>query len=1200
MVGYGDDRGIVPLAMQELFRRISANKDPNTKYMVEASMMEIYNEKVRDLFNPASDKGQGLKVRDHPQTGPYVEGLSHNLVSTYTEIQRLMDEGTAVRTVAATQMNATSSRAHTVFQITFTTTVHDVETNKDMTRTSRINLVDLAGSERVSKTGATGDQLKEGIGINKSLTALGDCIEKLARKANRKKGDKEVHIPYRNSSLTWLLKESLGGNAKTIMIAAISPSDDNYDESLSTLRYADRAKQIKNSAVVNEDENAKIIRQLKEEINRLKQQLTGGGVVSVGGAAGGSAGGDLAEQERAEFLELKEKMRQNEEIMQRMNMSWEEKLKESEEAAKVRALTLGVDSIEDKKKKVPHMVNLHRDRLMSECLHYFFPQNTTIRLCTKAITPPPTSDDIILQGLQIKTDHARAQNDQNNVILNPSEGARCFVNGKLIKEPTILGHNDRIILGAHLVFRFIMPNHASDDNAAFDWEYAQKELTASTAAMLSAADPVEEEQKRARELEGKLQEEKMKKLEAEIALERERAAVEHKKREEEYAVKMAEMARKKEEELLLTMKKIEQVKQKEAAEILKKQLEEREKQLEAERIKAQELHNKDLQQQLKKQQELEAQLNKQREETVKLQKKHTVEKRDQQLLEENLMHTIPLVNEANAICTELQQSLRFNIKLQAKRSLDSHSAFTERTDILIRVVNLDDEVEVLWTVDELSEHLFEMREIYNNYLQSAQIVIPQDNEQNPFYIKPQGAQQIGSVRIYLQPVYHLLSISETLPIIDYRGESKGQLQIKLLPIPPDIERQNYASMSEEEVIFDEDDISQLKGESIKLKFEIIKAQGLPQKFSKNCNCSYQFFADSREFSTQDEGNNAQISINPAFNYSRIIEIDVVEEELIDFVQNGILEVAIYAEQYVPGEKIAEIPANLKLNGMEKALAEQEAAISTAGGAISYRESQLEEVIRQISHVVAPEIAEHPEELTQRPQLIVEQVKNIVTDRKDLKKRTESATLELNQAKLEHQSAETKVKQLTEKLSQSQQSSPRDEIKAPAQKITINKQKSSVPVNSTENSALTEELERTKRELEQVRAKTAELTALNERLQGLEELLQRKEKEKQGEIERIKADYEKKIEEAKRKGQEEAERKYLANTGAINSSNNNNNNNNNNQERTSKVKNNNGSSSTVTNTVTSSAANPSQSKVRDGSSAPPPTTTQSSSKVCTIQ
>jgi kinesin family protein 1 len=146
MVGYGEDRGIVPQAMEEMFNRIARNTDPNIKYLVEASMMEIYNEKVRDLFNPDPSAGgiAGLKVRDNPQTGPYVEDLSRSVITSFKEFDHLLAEGNSIRTVAATQMNSTSSRAHTVFQIVFTTTTHDEETNKSSAKTSKINLVDLA------------------------------------------------------------------------------------------------------------------------------------------------------------------------------------------------------------------------------------------------------------------------------------------------------------------------------------------------------------------------------------------------------------------------------------------------------------------------------------------------------------------------------------------------------------------------------------------------------------------------------------------------------------------------------------------------------------------------------------------------------------------------------------------------------------------------------------------------------------------------------------------------------------------------------------------------------------------------------------------------------------------------------------------------------------------------------------------------
>jgi kinesin family protein 1 len=227
-----------------------------------------YNERVRDLFHP--DNSASLRVRDHPQTGPYVEGLSRVLVQNSDQFSKLLLEGTCARSVAATQMNATSSRAHTIFLIMLTITTHDPISGQSGVKTSKINLVDLAGSERLAKvrltlrtnikgqpwlglfrfrefcisqashaflsaltfvfllisalslqTGASGQQRKEGIGINKSLTTLGQCISQLCVKSQTKKGGKDVHVPYRDSVLTWLLKESLGGNAKTIMIAAI-------------------------------------------------------------------------------------------------------------------------------------------------------------------------------------------------------------------------------------------------------------------------------------------------------------------------------------------------------------------------------------------------------------------------------------------------------------------------------------------------------------------------------------------------------------------------------------------------------------------------------------------------------------------------------------------------------------------------------------------------------------------------------------------------------------------------------------------------------------------------------------------------------------------------------------------------------------------------------------------------------------------
>ncbi|XP_026010222.1 kinesin-like protein KIF1B isoform X2 [Astatotilapia calliptera] len=276
--------GIIPMLCEDLFEKI--NEDGNKEelsYSVEVSYMEIYCERVRDLLNP-KNKGN-LRVREHPLLGPYVEDLSKLAVTSYTDIADLMDAGNKARTVAATNMNETSSRSHAVFTIVFTQRKHDSETDLSTEKVSKISLVDLAGSERADSTGAKGTRLKEGANINKSLTTLGKVISALAEVDNctskSKKKKKSDFIPYRDSVLTWLLRENLGGNSRTAMVAALSPADINYDETLSTLRYADRAKNIKCNAVINEDPNNKLVRDLKDEVARLKELLRAQGLGDI-------------------------------------------------------------------------------------------------------------------------------------------------------------------------------------------------------------------------------------------------------------------------------------------------------------------------------------------------------------------------------------------------------------------------------------------------------------------------------------------------------------------------------------------------------------------------------------------------------------------------------------------------------------------------------------------------------------------------------------------------------------------------------------------------------------------------------------------------------------------------------------------------------------------------------------------------------
>ena len=262
MMGTPDQPGLIPRTCEDLFERIAQahQETPNISYNVRVSYFEVYNEHVRDLLMPVNPAQPPyyLKIRESPVEGPYVKDLTEVPVRNIGEILRYMRVGDASRTTASTKMNDTSSRSHAVFTIMLKQIHHDMETDETTERSSRIRLVDLAGSERAKSTEATGQRLREGSNINKSLTTLGRVIAALADPKQqppgtpRKRGQpRDAVVPYRDSILTWLLKDSLGGNSKTAMIACIAPSD--YDETLSTLRYADQAKRIRTRAVVNQD-----------------------------------------------------------------------------------------------------------------------------------------------------------------------------------------------------------------------------------------------------------------------------------------------------------------------------------------------------------------------------------------------------------------------------------------------------------------------------------------------------------------------------------------------------------------------------------------------------------------------------------------------------------------------------------------------------------------------------------------------------------------------------------------------------------------------------------------------------------------------------------------------------------------------------------------------------------------------------------
>ncbi|DBA04396.1 TPA: hypothetical protein N0F65_009992 [Lagenidium giganteum] len=268
-------RGVIPHSFDHIFENINA--DANKEYMVRVSYLEIYNEDIRDLLGDDSKKK--LDLKESVDGTVYVKDLTEVVVSDVDSMNKVMMRGFKNRTVGSTLMNEGSSRSHSIFTVVVESSQR-IE-NEDHFRAGKLNLVDLAGSERQSKTGATGNRLKEGCKINLSLSALGNVISALV-------DGKGKHIPYRDSKLTRLLQDSLGGNTKTLMVAAVSPADYNYDETLSTLRYANRAKNIKNKPIVNEDPKDAKLREYKEEIDRLKKLLE---KQSRGGGGSDSASG---------------------------------------------------------------------------------------------------------------------------------------------------------------------------------------------------------------------------------------------------------------------------------------------------------------------------------------------------------------------------------------------------------------------------------------------------------------------------------------------------------------------------------------------------------------------------------------------------------------------------------------------------------------------------------------------------------------------------------------------------------------------------------------------------------------------------------------------------------------------------------------------------------------------------------------------
>uniref|UniRef100_A0A8C0C8D8 Kinesin-like protein 6 n=1 Tax=Balaenoptera musculus TaxID=9771 RepID=A0A8C0C8D8_BALMU len=428
MIGFGANKGIIPNVCEELFQAIE-NREKNQEYQVTFSMLEIYNEQVRDLLSKTKKPG-GLKVREDQQLGFYVDGLKSVPCENYAQIERLMEQGTKIRTTASTNMNTSSSRSHMVITIQF----KQVFLDRDLSKQSSINLVDLAGSERQKSSGSEGDRLREGSRVNLSLTNLGNVISALADGAM---GKKVLHIPYRDSVLTKLLQSALGGNSRTTLIAAISPADICYEETLSTLRYAERAKKIRNKAVVN---TSTLMRESRAENNKL---LLGRGNSRMAGKPS---------QELARVQAR------------------------SQEAGSGREEGRGRGQAQEQQmmKTFPHLLNVNEDPQLTGVLKYFIEAGS----CDAG---QAASNAITLQGLGISDKHASFTNSDGKVTVTPHGKCKVIVNGVPITTKTKLQHLDRLILGSNSAYLYIgFPSErGSEDLSRFDYDFFQLERAAS-------------------------------------------------------------------------------------------------------------------------------------------------------------------------------------------------------------------------------------------------------------------------------------------------------------------------------------------------------------------------------------------------------------------------------------------------------------------------------------------------------------------------------------------------------------------------------------------------------------------------------------------------------------------------------------------------------------------------------------------------
>uniref|UniRef100_A0A669CLR4 Kinesin family member 13A n=1 Tax=Oreochromis niloticus TaxID=8128 RepID=A0A669CLR4_ORENI len=851
MMGNGEQPGLIPRLCCSLFERVHRETNEGHSFKVEVSYMEIYNEKVRDLLDPKGSR-QSLKVREHKVFGPYVDGLSQLAVTSFEDIEVLMSEGNKSRTVAATNMNEESSRSHAVFSIIVTQTLYDLQSGNSGEKVSKMSLVDLAGSERVSKTGAAGERLKEGSNINKSLTTLGCVISALADQSAGK--GKAKFVPYRDSVLTWLLKDNLGGNSKTAMIATVSPAADNYEETLSTLRYADRAKRIVNHAVVNEDPNARIIRELREEVEKLKVQLS--------------------QAESMKAPELKEKLQESEKLIQEMTVTWEEKLRKTEEIATERQKQLesmGI-SLETSGIKVGEdkcfLVNLNADPALNELLVYYLKEHTRVGA--------DTSQDIQLFGIGIQPEHCVLELcPDGDVTLMPIGNARTCVNGTMIDSLVHLWHGDRILWGNNHFFRINLPKRKRRDRL--------KEL--------ERASPRESF------------------VEADIETASEASS------EQDYTYEFAQM-----EVIMKTLGNNDPMQN--VVQVLEKQyLEEKRTALEEQRMMY-ERELESLRQQLSPEKTSQHHRSSSDRLTFSTHAPHSklrlwTEERDELFrqslsrLREQVVKANTLVREANFLAEEMNKLTDYQVTLQIPAANLSanrkRGAIVSEPAIQVRRKGKGTQV---WTIEKLENKLVDMRDHYRDWKEGTEETVTSSKHCDPFYEAQENHNLIGVANIFLECLFHDVKLQYAVPIISQQGEVAGRLHVELMRVSGavperlcsgDDSSENSSENSCYEVMDTNGEIVHM-AKRLTCRVRIRDATGLPLNLSNFVFCQYTFWEHGEPTVAppmvspdrpSPRSPDAQFTVQ--FDHCKDYVVHVTDE-FLEFISDGALAIEVWGHR----------------------------------------------------------------------------------------------------------------------------------------------------------------------------------------------------------------------------------------------------------------------------------------------------------------